>query len=136
MLAAFVIVIHLLWIVFLALGFIFVLRRSRIAYVHAAGLLFSLILNVFGWYCPLTYLEIYLQQPHAAGPIREDPFLTRILERIVYPDLPEGLVRAGEIGFVLLNAAGYGWVLGSAYFRRRKEPQTGDRGWGRHSGDA
>lgn len=118
MLAGIVIFLHFLWILFLALGFIFVLRRSRIAYVHAAGLLFSLILNLFGWYCPLTYLEGYLQHLGAA-PIRRDPFLVRILECIVYPDLPQRLVRAGEVGFVLLNAAGYGWVLGKARFYKR-----------------
>ncbi|MEW6669651.1 MAG: DUF2784 family protein [Thermodesulfobacteriota bacterium] len=128
MLAAFVIVIHLAWIVFLAVGFIFVVRRSRIAYVHAAGLLFSLILNVFGWYCPLTYLEGYLHRTNAAGPIRKDPLLVRVLEGVVYPDLPENLIRGGEIGFVLLNAAGYGWVLGRAYSRRRKGSQRVDGG--------
>jgi hypothetical protein len=136
LLAGFVIVIHLLWIAFLALGFIFALKRSRIAYIHAAGLLFSLILNLFGWYCALTHLEAYLQQLNTADPNPPLPFLLRILESVVYPDLPEGLVRAGEIGFVLLNAAGYGWVLGRSRFRRRTGIQTPIGAPGANKGNA
>jgi spore maturation protein SpmA len=119
LLADLVILIHLLWILFLAVGFVFALKRSKLAYVHAGGLLFSLLLNLFGWYCPLTHLENYLHASGDAGLVYNKPFLVNTLERIVYPDMPEGVVRGGEIAFVLLNAVGYGWVLRRARFWTR-----------------
>ncbi|MBN1104030.1 MAG: DUF2784 family protein [Deltaproteobacteria bacterium] len=111
MLADLVILIHLLWILFLAVGFVFVLKRSKVAYIHAGGLLLSLVLNAFGWYCPLTYLENYLCSSKDICVVYHTPFLVKTLEYVVYPDVPEALVRGGEIAFVLVNAIGYGWVL-------------------------
>ena len=50
-------IVHFLWILFLLFGFVFALKGSKIAYVHLGGLLFALVLNALGWYCPLTHLE-------------------------------------------------------------------------------
>lgn len=113
-----VITLHFLWILFLVFGFWFVLKRSRIAYLHAAGLAFSLILNLMGWYCPLTHLEYFLrlQDP---GSMHVQSFTERLLERVVYPDLDERVIRTGEIVFVLLNAAAYGFALKRGSGRRR-----------------
>lgn len=110
LLADFIVLIHFLWILFLAFGFIFALRRSRMAYLHGAGLLFSLCLNLLGWYCPLTHLENFLYSIRDPGIIYDGSFLANYLEPLVYPDLPEKLVRAGEIIFVCLNGIAYGWL--------------------------
>jgi hypothetical protein len=106
-----VIILHFLWILFLIFGFYFVLKGSRIAYLHAAGLLFSLVLNLLGWYCPLTNIEDHLNSLwHQHTPVAKS-FMARTLEKVVYPDVDEALIRKGEIVFVVLNGIAYGWAL-------------------------
>lgn len=101
-LADLLVMLHFLWILFMVFGVVFVLMGSRIAFFHLGGLLLSLFLNLMGWYCPLTYLEnaFYLRAGRAAY---EVSFMSRYLAPLVYPDLPENLIRAGEITFVCIN---------------------------------
>ena len=105
-----VIVLHFLWILFLIFGFYFILRGSRIAYVHASGLLFSLVLNLMGWYCPLTYLENHLNSVDRTVVSGDKSFMERTLEKVIYPDVDEALIRKGEIIFVVMNGIAYAWA--------------------------
>lgn len=111
MLADIVILVHFWWILFLAFGIVFVLMKSKWAFLHAGGLLFALFLNLFEWYCPLTYIENYLHSQHSAGLLYDRPFLVHYLNRIVYPEVSEPTLRSAEMVFVLLNGVGYGWIL-------------------------
>ncbi|MBU2498532.1 MAG: DUF2784 domain-containing protein [Proteobacteria bacterium] len=95
-----VILLHFLWILFLVFGFLLVLVRPKIAILHLGGLLFSFLLNVMGWFCPLTYLENYLRGLHDPGSTYLATFVARHAQRIVYPDLPEKVIRIGEMAFV------------------------------------
>ena len=104
------IIFHFLWIVFIVFGVVFVIKRSKIAWLHLGGILFSLIINLFGWYCPLTYLEFYLQALSASGGGHEEPFIIHYLMPVIYPDLPEKVIRIGEILFVCLNLIVYAGV--------------------------
>ena len=117
LLASLAILCHFLWIPFLVFGVIFVFKGSKIALIHLAGLLFSLLLNLLGWYCPLTYLENYLQQIHDRGLAYSGSFLVHYLEPIIYPNLSERTIRIGGIAFVILNLFAYG-VLAGRYLRK------------------
>jgi hypothetical protein len=97
LLADITVVVHFLWILFLIFGFVFALKGSRIAYVHLGGLMFALILNALGWYCPLTHLEDYFRSLHDAPSAYATSFIARGVEKFVYPDIPENLLRGGEI---------------------------------------
>ena len=108
--AYFTILLHFVWIVFLVFGFFFALRKSKIALLHLAGLIFSLILNIMGWYCPLTYLENYLHYLDDRGSTYGGPFIIKYLEHIIYPDLPEEYIRIGEIIFVGLYIIFYAYM--------------------------
>lgn len=109
------VLVHFFWILFLVFGIVFALKRSRIAWVHLGGLLFSLIINLLGWYCPLTYLENFLYHWGGTTRIYEDSFIAHYLMPIIYPALPEGIIRTGEVVFVCLNLAVYG-VMARRYF--------------------
>ena len=100
LLAYFTILLHFVWIVFLIFGFYFALKKSKIAWFHLAGLLFSLILNIMGWYCPLTYLENYLHYLGDRGSEYGGSFILKYSEYIIYPDLPETYIRIVGIIFV------------------------------------
>ncbi|RJR41421.1 MAG: DUF2784 family protein [Desulfobacteraceae bacterium] len=119
-----VIVLHFLWVLFLIFGFSFVLIGSRIAYLHAAGLLFSLVLNLMGWYCPLTHLENHLGSVIRHNEPSGRSFMARILEKAVYPDLDETLIRKGEIMFVALNGAAYAWAVRRSLKRKGTSRQS------------
>jgi hypothetical protein len=106
-----VIILHFIWILFLMFGFYFALKGSRIAYIHASGLLFSLVLNLMGWYCPLTHLENQLNSLWRPGAVVTKSFIGRTLEKAIYPDLDEALIRRGEIFFAALNGAAYAWMV-------------------------
>ena len=114
-----IVILHFLWILFLVFGFIFVLSGSKIFWLHLGGLIFSLLMNLFGWYCPLTYAENYLYRLHASRLAYGSSFIIHYLEPIIYPDLPERTIRLGEIAFVCLNLVAY-TVLAKKYLRRRR----------------
>ena len=111
LLAQFTIFLHFLWILFLIFGVLFALRWPKIALLHLGGLIFSLVLNSFRWYCPLTYLENYLRRLYDVKSAYGGPFTATYLERLVYPGLPEDFIRVGEISFVIVYMAIYAYLV-------------------------
>ena len=110
---------HFLWILFIVFGIIFALKGSRLAWVHLGGLLFSLFLNISGWYCPLTYLENYMLTYCGEGGTYSGSFIIRCLAPIIYPDMPEIAIRIGGGLFVFMNLFVYG-IIAKRYLRGRK----------------
>lgn len=121
-LAHFAILLHFVWILFLIFGFIFVLKRSKLVWLHLAGLASALILNLMGWYCPLTYLENYLYSLHDPKLSYTLPFIINYLEKLVYPNLPEQYIRAGEIAFVFVYTAIYIYFAKKHYIKIPPSP--------------
>jgi len=94
-----VVAIHLLWILFLVFGAIPGARWAWARWLHLAALGFSVLLQLFGWVCPVTHLEVWLR--HASGtPSYEGTFIGHYLERIVYASFPPTLLLAGT--FIVL----------------------------------
>ena len=115
-----VLILHLLFICLVMLGGLAVLRYPRFALIHVPAALWGVLVEAFGWYCPLTDLENALlrragEEGYAGG------FVERYLLAMIYP---EGLTRetqmllAGVV--VVVNVAVYGWVLK----KRSKRKQT------------
>ena len=114
-----VILLHAAWALFLAVGFVFALRYSKIALIHVGGLLLSFFLNLMGWYCPLTYLENFLHALEEADASYTSSFMKQYIYRFLYPDLPELSIRIGEMIFVGLNLFGYTYIARKrGWFRR------------------
>jgi hypothetical protein len=120
------IVVHFLWILFLVFGFVFALKGSRIAYVHLGGLMFALVLNALGWYCPLTHLENYFRSIHDAHSAYSTSFIARGLEKFVYPDVPENLLRGGGIFLTAFYLIVYGYWAKRVGFWGRIKGRWGD----------
>jgi hypothetical protein len=119
-LAILTLLLHLLWILFIVFGFVFALKGSKLAFIHLGGLLFSLVINLFGWYCPLTYLENYLYQLQAEGLGYGGSFFIHYLGRLVYPNVAERILRIGEIAFVIVNLMAYTVLLKKRLRRTRR----------------
>ena len=83
--------------------------------------MFALALNAMGWYCPLTHLENYFRSLHDAHSAYSTSFIARGLEKLVYPDIPETLLRGGEIVLTVLYLGVYGyWAKKVGVWRRLK----------------
>jgi len=106
-----VIIIHFLWIIFILFGFLVSLRFYRVSSVHVAGLVFTLVLNLGGWYCPLTYLENYLYTLYNPQLPYGGSFITNNLQKLIYLELDEIYLRIGAIAWVGLNMGGYALLL-------------------------
>jgi len=87
-----VLFLHLLWCVWLLLGWTVTRRRPLLRTLHIASLLYAIAIELIPWPpCPLTVAETWLEARAGIEPAHE-PFLVRILDAVVYPDLPEWLV--------------------------------------------
>jgi len=110
-----VVAVHLVWIVFILGGLVLALKWPRAALAHLAALALTLVLNLGGWYCPLTDLENLVLNLDDPGSAYAGSFMAKHLLKIIYPDLEESLLRAGAVVWVGLNLIGYGLL-----WRRRK----------------
>ena len=107
-LAEIILCLHFLWIVFLVIGGYWG-RRSRLAgSLHVGGLAFSVVIQVFGWYCPLTHLEIWLRRRQFPGAGYEGSFIVHYLDALVYPDVSMRFIFILTICLCVFNALLYG----------------------------
>ena len=71
--------------------------------LHLSGLAFALIIQVFGWYCPLTYLEVWLRSKHDPRLAYAGSFIIHYVEKIVYLELSRTLIVIGTVLLVGFN---------------------------------
>ena len=107
-LAGLVLMIHLGWLLWIILGACWTQGRPRLAGLHIASLLWGIVVEVGPWPCPLTLVEQFLEAKAGLAPIRAG-FLIHYLDRIVYPNLPAGLLAAFGVGVCAVNLGIYGW---------------------------
>ncbi|EGV17010.1 DUF2784 domain-containing protein [Thiocapsa marina] len=105
------VLVHAFFIVFVALGGLLVLRWPSLAYLHLPCLLWGIAIELGGFICPLTPLEI--QWRLAAG---EGSYTGGFIDHYVMPAIyPAGLTRGIQIllGLALLIGNGllYGYLL-------------------------
>ncbi len=86
-LADIVVLIHFLWIVFLIFGAIPGVRYRAVKIVHLTALAFAFVIQVFGWYCPLTHLEVWLRLRYEPGLSYAGSFIIHYVEKFVYLDV-------------------------------------------------
>ncbi len=114
-----VVVVHALFVVFVVLGGLAVLRWPRLAWAHLPAAAWGALIEFAGWICPLTPLEKRLRAL-AGEAAYEGGFIEHYLLPILYPP---GLTRGTQVvlGLVVLaiNLAVYGLLLYRWSARRR-----------------
>ena len=83
-LADIIVFIHFLWILFLIFGAFPGIKNKTVKIIHLSGLAFALILQIASWYCPFTYLEIWLRAQHDPAFTYTGSFIIHYVEKIVY----------------------------------------------------
>jgi hypothetical protein len=86
-LADITVLVHFLWVLFLIFGAVPGMRYRAVRIFHLSGLAFAFVLNVFGWYCPLTHLEVWLRQKHDPATAYAGSFVIHYVEKLLYVEL-------------------------------------------------
>ncbi|MCE5195150.1 MAG: DUF2784 domain-containing protein [Nitrospiraceae bacterium] len=98
-----VVIIHFLWIIFIIFGVFWGTRNKTVKIIHISALAFAVIIQVSGWYCPLTHLEVWLRAKHDPALSYTGSFIAYYAEKIVYINLPRDLIIMLTIFFAGLN---------------------------------
>jgi hypothetical protein len=87
-----VVLLHFFWILFLIFGAFPGRKYLPVKILHIAGLSFAFIMQIFGWYCPLTDLEIWLKNRYEPSVTYKGSFIIHYVEKIVYIELPPWII--------------------------------------------
>ena len=117
-----VLIIHLAYVLFVALGGLLVLRRPRLMWLHLPAVVWGALNEFLGVLCPLTPLETTLREL-GGGSGYEGDFIEHYITAVIYPSgLTRGTQIALGISALLLNMAIYGyWLL------RKRRSRSGHR---------
>jgi hypothetical protein len=83
---------HFLWILFLIFGGFLGVRFTAAKIIHISALVFALLIQLFGWYCPLTHLELWFRKQHDPDLPYTGSFIIHYLEKIIYIELSPILI--------------------------------------------
>ena len=118
-----VVLLHFLFICFVVGGGLLAFKWPRILFFHFPAALWGMLIEFYGWICPLTPLEHYLRI-RAGTTGYSEGFIEHYLLPIIYPN---GLTREIQIilGFIviLINLVIYTLVF-SRYKSYRKNTDT------------
>lgn len=119
--ADFVVLVHLAYILFVAVGGLLVLRRPRLAWAHVPAVVWGVLVELAGWICPLTPLENRLRA--AAGDAAyTGGFIDRYIVPIVYPaGLTRGMQLALGAAVIGINLLIYGGLVLRKYGHGSRE---------------
>lgn len=110
-LADVVVGLHFLFVLFVVLGGLLVLRWPQLAYLHIPAAIWGAAIELGGWICPLTPLEHSLRR-QAGGAAYSGGFIEHYILPVLYPT---GLTRNFQLvlGFMViaLNLAVYAYVI-------------------------
>ena len=118
-----VVVLHFLFVLFVAFGGLLVLRWPRTAWVHLPSAAWGIGIEFGGWICPLTPLENRLRELGGVAAYRGD-FLARYLMPVLYP---EGLTRDAQIILGVAGLAGNAAIYAYVVRRRHRRIRKGSR---------
>jgi Protein of Unknown function (DUF2784) len=111
--------VHLLWCGWVLLGWTVTRYRPLLRTLHIASLVYAMVIELLPWPpCPLTMAETWLETRAGIEPAH-GPFLVRVLDAVVYPDLPDWLV----VGCAVLVCLAILSVYLRRYVRRTPDGQ-------------
>lgn len=109
-LSIFVLLLHALFIVWVAFGALVTRSRPALRGLHIASLVWGILTELLPWPCPLTVLENWLEamagvQPYQGG------FLLHYMDKLVYPDISATVLTVAGVVVCVLNLALYGRLI-------------------------
>jgi hypothetical protein len=110
MLADAVVVVHAAFVLFAVFGGFLVLRWRRLAWLHIPAVLWAALVEIAGWFCPLTPLENLLR--HRAG---KSTYQSDFIDHYIMPALyPDALAHESQmilgLSVLFINLSIYAWI--------------------------
>ena len=111
LLADFVLCFHFGFVIFALFGGLLVLFRRRAAWLHVPAVLWSSVVNLAGWVCPLTPIEnrfrsLAGQEGYQGG------FIEHYIGNLVYPGgMTRDLELTAGVSVVAWNLIVYAFVI-------------------------
>jgi Protein of Unknown function (DUF2784) len=103
-----VLVLHAAFVVFVLFGGLLTLRWSRLPWLHLPSVLWVILIELYGWICPLTPLENRLREAAGAQGY-SGGFIEHYLLPLLYPPgLTPGLQALFAVIVAGINIAVYG----------------------------
>ena len=99
-------VLHLTFIAFVIFGGFLGYRSRGWRAAHLLAMGYGVLIEIFYWYCPLTVLEQYLRDRSGHGSYT-DPFIAHYLNKIIYLDVPQGMLIGAAVLALGVNAGLY-----------------------------
>ena len=111
LLADFVLLLHLAFIIFVIFGGLLALKNVKWAWLHVPAAVWGGFVEFAGWICPLTPLENWLCFRAGAGTYQEG-FIPHYLLPLIYPtELTRNVQIVLGAGVVLISLFIYSLVL-------------------------
>lgn len=109
-LADMVLFFHFVFVVFAIFGGLIVLYKRWVVWLHIPVVLWSSVVNLVSWTCPLTPLENLFRS--AAGQAGyEGGFIVHYLEPLVYPSgMPRKFELIAGVSILVWNGLVYGFL--------------------------
>lgn len=98
--------VHFAFIAFVIFGAFLGRRSGTWRWLHIAAMIYGVLVEVFYWECPLTYLEGYFLRL-AGRRVYEEPFIEHYLNRLIYLNVPEWSLIVVASVVLATNAALY-----------------------------
>lgn len=109
-----ILLVHFAFVLFVVLGGFLAWRWRRLAYFHIPVAIYGIIIEVVGFVCPLTPLEVWLRR-QGGGAGYESGFIEHYITAALYPP---GLTRPSQFVLaalvLIINAIAY-----TVWWRRR-----------------
>lgn len=106
-LAASVLFLHALFIVWVVFGALLTRSRPVLRWLHILSLIWGILTVLLPWPCPLTLLENWLEQK-AGIEAYKGGFLLHYLDKLVYPDISATALTVAGVIVCAVNLALYG----------------------------
>src|SRR5579875_3461605 len=105
-LASVVLAIHLLWILWVILGAFWTRGHPFLTAFHILSLLWGIVVEVSPLPCPLTLAEQFFEERGGAQAY-QGAFVTHLLDRLVYPNIPEMWLIGAGVAVCAINLGIY-----------------------------
>src|SRR5438876_11798309 len=113
-LAAAILGLHLLFILWIVFGAALTRRRPLLRWVHLGSVVWGILIEILRWTCPLTWAENFLETRAGIAPY-QGGFLLHYLDALIYPIIPPGLLTGFGVAVCIGNFGIY-----ACRFQRRE----------------
>jgi hypothetical protein len=117
LLADLVLGLHLLFVLFVVLGGLLLVRWPRLVWIHLPAAVWGAMIELGGWICPLTPLEnMFRARAGEAG--YQGGFIEHYILPVLYPgNLTRGIQLALATVVIVVNLCVYGYIYRRARSR-------------------